>query len=326
MESSLYKDITTSRGLKYHYYVSPSSDSKPTLLFLHGFPSTSYDWRKQVSFFKDKGYGLIVPDLLGYGGTDKPSDLELYKYSAMVLDIIDVLNAEKVEKVIPIGHDWGSFVAARLASYFPDRFVAFGFLAVNYNPPQPDFDLNTMLAYTKQVFGYELFGYWLFFAEEGSDKIIEEHLESALSIIFPADPSLWTQHLAPLGAVKAWVTSDQKTQVAPYITKEEFEEYGRIAKSNGFAGPLNWYKLMVSGLGPQDDKNIPPQNIIVQQPVFYAACKLDAVCPAALGVQTTQQTCPKATIKEYDSDHWIQLSHPEELNNDLLAWLEAISV
>ena len=62
MESSAYKDVETSRGLKYHYYYSPPADGKPTLLFCHGFPSTSYDWHYQVFYFKKEGYGLIVPE------------------------------------------------------------------------------------------------------------------------------------------------------------------------------------------------------------------------------------------------------------------------
>lgn len=106
MDSSFYRDLTTTRGLKYHYYFSAAHDSKPTLLFLHGFPSTSFDWRKQVPFFKERGFGLIVPDLLGYGGTDKPTDVKDYKYSAMSADMIDIMNAENVEKVVAIGHDW----------------------------------------------------------------------------------------------------------------------------------------------------------------------------------------------------------------------------
>lgn len=106
METCTYNDITTSRGLKYHYLVSPGDETKPTLLFLHGYPSTSYDWRHQIAFFKKEGYPLIVPDLLGYGGTDKPSDHTLYKQSSMAADVIDILKAEGVGKVISIGHDW----------------------------------------------------------------------------------------------------------------------------------------------------------------------------------------------------------------------------
>ena len=106
MDSSRYKDLKASRNINYHYYASPAHAEKPTLLFLHGFPSTSYDWRKQVPHFQARGYGIIVPDLLGYGGTDKPVATEAYRPSLMAKDIIDILDAEGLERVIVIGHDW----------------------------------------------------------------------------------------------------------------------------------------------------------------------------------------------------------------------------
>ena len=106
MDPSSYKDLTTSRGLNYHYYCSPPQLSKPILLFLHGFPSTSYDWRHQVSFFRKEGYGLIVPDMLGYGGSAKPTDPMHYKASLLCADLIDILDAEHVDQAIVIGHDW----------------------------------------------------------------------------------------------------------------------------------------------------------------------------------------------------------------------------
>jgi len=106
MDSSLYKSVTTRRSLKYSYYFSAPTAGKPVLLFVHGFPCTSYDWRYQVDFFKSSGYGLIVPDLLGYGGTDKPTDPAMYAQSLMSKDVIDILDAENVDKAIAIGHDW----------------------------------------------------------------------------------------------------------------------------------------------------------------------------------------------------------------------------
>lgn len=106
MDSSLYKDLTVSRGIKYHYYYSAPQDDKPTLLLCHGFPNSSRDWKQQVAFFKNEGYGLVVPDMIGYAGTDAPEDTALYAHSLISKDLIELLDAEKVEKVIGVGHDW----------------------------------------------------------------------------------------------------------------------------------------------------------------------------------------------------------------------------
>jgi pimeloyl-ACP methyl ester carboxylesterase len=106
MDSSRYKDITTSRGLIYHYYFSAPKNDKHILLLLHGFPSSSYDWHNQVAFLEERGYGLIVPDMLGYGGTAKPIDPHQYKSSLVVQDLIDILDAENVNLSVAIGHDW----------------------------------------------------------------------------------------------------------------------------------------------------------------------------------------------------------------------------
>jgi soluble epoxide hydrolase / lipid-phosphate phosphatase len=107
MEAALYKDFAVSRGLKYHYYHLPPTDNcRPYLLFLHGFPSSSRDWRSQVAYFKELGYGIIVPDMLGYGGTSKPLDPKELVPSKVTKDLTEILDAEKVDKVIAIGHDW----------------------------------------------------------------------------------------------------------------------------------------------------------------------------------------------------------------------------
>lgn len=92
MDPSLFKDLKTSRGLTYHYFYKPASDeSKPTLLLLHGFPSTSSDWSLVAAFFSREGYGVLVPDMLGYGGTDKPTDPDAYRLKKLAQDMIELL-------------------------------------------------------------------------------------------------------------------------------------------------------------------------------------------------------------------------------------------
>ena len=101
-----YKDILTSRGLTYHCLSLPAVDNKPTLLFVHGFPSTSYDWYHQINYFSERGFGVVAPDMLGYGGSSKPTDTSLFLHTAIAQDLLDILDAEKVQNAIAVGHDW----------------------------------------------------------------------------------------------------------------------------------------------------------------------------------------------------------------------------
>ena len=65
---TISKQLKLFDGTTYAYAFSPpSSAEKATFLLLHGFPSGSYDWRHQVKALSERGFGLLVPDLLGYG-------------------------------------------------------------------------------------------------------------------------------------------------------------------------------------------------------------------------------------------------------------------
>ena len=106
MDAASYKKHTTTRGFSYNYFFAAAQPGKSTLIFLHGFPSSSWDWTQEAIFFKARGYGLIVPDMLGYAGSDKPTDPKVYVGSGLAKDIVDIMDHEGVEKAVAIGHDW----------------------------------------------------------------------------------------------------------------------------------------------------------------------------------------------------------------------------
>lgn len=105
-----FPDVTTTTklpsGPSYSYVHVPAKDLKPYILFLHGFPSSAYDWRHQIEYFSERGYGLIVPDLLGYGATDKPKEKEAYRLKKMSKEVVELLDICGVETLIGVGHDW----------------------------------------------------------------------------------------------------------------------------------------------------------------------------------------------------------------------------
>ncbi|KAJ7906906.1 alpha/beta-hydrolase [Mycena leptocephala] len=300
MNPASYTDFVTPRGFKYHYFFSPADSSglKPTLVFLHGFPSNAHEWRHQVGFFVQLGYGVLAPDLLGYGGTAKPTDVAAYTKSLMSANIIAIMDKEGIAntKVYAIGHDWGCALTSGLATFYPAPFAGFGFLSVGYLAPTPDYDFEAFNAGIKALVGYQCFGYCCFFAEEGADKIIANHIDAFLNILYPHDP-------------KTWLTDD-------------FDVHKAELLEGGLAGPLCWYKQYTTAMAAEDDKLVPKENYIIKQPVFFAATLNDYICRPEWGLLTLKPGCPNLTIKEYHTDHWVQLAAPEQLNKDVLEWIE----
>ncbi|KAL4266601.1 AB hydrolase superfamily protein [Pleurotus pulmonarius] len=324
MDPSLYKDFKTSRGFDYHYLAVEPQQDRPYLLLLHGFPSTSYDWRHQVAYFKDLGYGLIVPDMLGYGGTSIPTDPEVYRKSLICKDIIEILDKEDIKRCFVVGHDWGSIVTARLADLYEDRFIAFAFIGGGYTGPRPEFDLEQALTLTKKIVGYELIGYWKFFSEEDAPKLIEENFESFFSLVYAEDASLWKTNLAPTGVLRAWIESGKTAAIGPWVSEEE----GRIRRKEllegGLAGPLCWYKVLTSGSSSDDDKGVAIRSPAISKPVFLATANRDAIGIAKLQIHGTTQACPNLTIREFDAGHWLHLEKKDEVNQELGAWLDTV--
>jgi soluble epoxide hydrolase/lipid-phosphate phosphatase len=175
------KTLTLSTSRTYSYVYIPSTNTTsgsppPSVLFLHGFPSSCYDWRHQITSFSRKGYNVLAPDLLGYGGTDKPSSPEEYRAKQMSAEIIEILDHENLPAVHAVGHDTGCGLLSRLANYFPSRLLTCSFLTVPYSKPGETFDLNVVNRMCLQFMGFERFGYIGFFVKDGAGGIVDEHV------------------------------------------------------------------------------------------------------------------------------------------------------
>ena len=80
-----------SGGVGIEYEVT--GDGRPVVL-LHGFPDSGRLWRHQVSALADVGFKVIVPDLRGYGRSDKPAEVDAYAMQALVGDVVAVIGLE----------------------------------------------------------------------------------------------------------------------------------------------------------------------------------------------------------------------------------------
>jgi pimeloyl-ACP methyl ester carboxylesterase len=103
--------FTDFNGHKIFVRESDGAKDTPPILFLHGYPSSSYDWRE--AFEKLEGYRLIVFDFLGYGLSDKPRDV-VYSLRLQA-DLVEALVARfGDDPIVMVSHDMGSSVASEV--------------------------------------------------------------------------------------------------------------------------------------------------------------------------------------------------------------------
>lgn len=108
-----------------------SGEGTPVVL-LHGFPDSGRLWRNQVPALTGAGFRVVVPDLRGYGGSDKPAGVESYRMSALAADVSGLLDHLGIGRAHVVGHDWGAALAWVLATARPDRVDHLAVLSVGH--------------------------------------------------------------------------------------------------------------------------------------------------------------------------------------------------
>jgi pimeloyl-ACP methyl ester carboxylesterase len=116
-------------GVGIEYEVT--GEGRPVIL-LHGFPDSGKVWRHQVPALVAAGFQVIVPDLRGYGKSDKPGDVASYAMPLLMADVIGVLDDAGVERAHVVGHDWGAAIAWAVATFYPQRVDHLAALSVGH--------------------------------------------------------------------------------------------------------------------------------------------------------------------------------------------------
>jgi pimeloyl-ACP methyl ester carboxylesterase len=105
-------------GVSIAYRVA--GEGRPVVL-LHGFPDSGRLWRHQVPALVAAGFQVLVPDMRGYGASDKPAQVEAYALAALAGDVLAVMSDAGVDRAHVVGHDWGAAVAWGLGALAGDR-------------------------------------------------------------------------------------------------------------------------------------------------------------------------------------------------------------
>ncbi len=114
-----YLDV---EGLRMHY-VDEGNPESEVVLMLHGEPSWSYLYRKMIPIVVGAGYRVVVPDLIGFGKSDKPVAVSDYSYAQHVTWLASFLEQLDLQNITLMCQDWGGLLGLRLVGEHPQRFA-----------------------------------------------------------------------------------------------------------------------------------------------------------------------------------------------------------
>jgi haloalkane dehalogenase len=127
---------TVADGLRMAYVQAGPDDGEPVLL-LHGEPTWSYLYRAVIPVLSDAGVRVIAPDLIGFGRSDKPAEIDDHSFARHVEWVRSfALDALGLSGLTVVGHDWGGLIGLRLATENWDRVDRF--VATNTGLPTGD--------------------------------------------------------------------------------------------------------------------------------------------------------------------------------------------
>lgn len=338
-----------SRGFLYNYYdISPASGQYDhTLLLLHGHGDFTYGWRKVIPSLLAHNTRCIVPDMLGFGQTSKPVEIDAYKLKVMSDDMSELLkhagvNANKISvrassivdapvhtsaekeldegrgsQIVVVGHDWGSQLASRLALHHPTLVAACVSITGTYIPPMPE--PLTLEAFTDK---FPNFSYWHFFTSTRSHAL----LRTRMPIFWNTVVRTGRETAVPMSEIEPRLSKDDEStpddwKTRPTLWDEESEaRYLHAYLRGGWEAPMNWYRAFFRNY---DDEKHLVANPRLQIPFLTILAENDPAVPVE-SAELSKAFLEKGELVVMPCGHWIGQEDGPGLGQLITDWLDRI--
>ncbi|KAL4936455.1 hypothetical protein BDV06DRAFT_216670 [Aspergillus oleicola] len=304
-------------GKTYGYlYSEPSSGKyKGTVVLLHGFPDLSMGWRYQIPLFTQQGYRVVAPDCLGYGRTDAPSEVALYSHKSCAADIKALCIHLNTPHIILGGHDWGAYLAYRIALWHPDLVTHLFTVCVPYAAPQKKYySIEDMVNTITPHFAYQLH----FISGEIEEKVTKRESIRQFLIALYGGRTGEKEFAFDVGR---GVDLERMMRLRPswLLSEEELDYYTWEFTRHGLRGPLNWYRTRL--INYDDELSLPSGKL--EMPVLFIKALKDAALPPHLG-KSMSKHIPQLKTEEVNASHWALWEKPSEVNAVLGRWVEEV--
>ncbi|WP_299522489.1 alpha/beta fold hydrolase [uncultured Lutibacter sp.] len=124
-----YKFIKVDQDIKMAY-LDIGNINDPIILLLHGEPNNSFVFRNIAPFLVKQNFRVIIPDLVGFGYSDKPKNPDIITYSNQTNWLNTFIDNLKLKDINLFAHDWGGMISLRIVA---ERQNLFSKVAVSYS-------------------------------------------------------------------------------------------------------------------------------------------------------------------------------------------------
>lgn len=300
----------------------------PLILLIHGWPEMGYSWRHQVPPLVEAGYKVAVPDVRGYGLSDRPAQVEDYRMKEMTADMSGLISALSADNsAVVIGHDWGAPIAWTTAILYPEQVRAVGGLSVPYTG-------RGKISSTKlwQQIYKDRFFYQNYFQEVGvAEAELEQDMRSTLRKIYFSGSGDGVGNLPREATHKTpndkYLTGMPEPEPFPaWLSEQDLDFYVKHFEISGMRGPLNRYRCQ-----NLDWKELPQlSELKVTQPACFIAGSKEPVLSFVPDIDMVaimrEKWVPDLRLSTIidGAGHWVQQESPDEVNQALLQFLEQI--
>lgn len=300
----------------------------PLCVLVHGFPESWYSWRHQIAALTAAGYRVAVPDVRGYGGSDKPEAIADYDMVSLSDDIAGLIRAlaKDGEKAIVIGHDWGAPIAWVTSIRYPDLVRA----VVGMSVPHLGRGDRPLVETLEEIHKGRFF-YQLYFQEPGvAEAELEADIRASLGTLYVggsadrADGDRGFGGDRPEGG-KLFDGLTPPDKLPAWLSETDLDYYVSQFEQSGFRGPLNRYRtsrLDFERLPELADKK-------VEQPALFITGSEDEVMHFVPGIKLHDLMDPwytdlRGKHEVPNAGHWVQQEAPEAVNSLLLEFLAGL--
>jgi epoxide hydrolase 4 len=290
----------TANGIRLHCVTGGHGE---LVMFLHGFPEFSYEWKDQLREF-GTDHQVVAPDLRGYNLSDKPRSLDAYRVPLLLEDIRALADHfRKGRKLVLVGHDWGGALAWWFAAKHPEYLDKL----VIINAPHPAVFGKLLASDPDQQKASQYM--FMFRSPQAEEKLTANNYALLNRIV-----------LDDLLKTGAMTDVDQKAYIQAW------------SQPGAVTGGLNYYRANRLGppappqieaqIGPSDSEfgNDTAQSQIRVPTLVIWGEKDPALPPQNLDALT--QYVPQLTIKRIpEGSHWVIHEKPAEVNAYIRAFI-----